>query len=210
MDLAPGGVAVGAGIGEPMMRVNVLPRLPRSRALPRPSAKALTALAILLACAFACAAQSATRPGPWVADNGDGTYRNPILFADYADPDVIRVGDDYYMVSSSFQNVPGLPILHSTDLVNWELVGYALQSLPSPRYDLPRHGEGVWAPSLRYHNGEFWIYFGDPDLGVFLVKSRDPLGPWEKPVLVNDAQRGCLKSGGRVARSEGCSLASAI
>jgi beta-xylosidase len=141
---------------------------------------------LLLATVSALAAP--TKPGPWIADDGHGSYRNPVLFADYSDPDVIRVGDDFYMVSSSFTNVPGLPILHSTDLVNWSLIGYAQQSLPSPRYDLPRHGEGIWAPSLRFHNGEYWIYYGDPDLGIFMIKARDPRGPWDAPVLVKQAK----------------------
>ncbi len=105
----------------------------------------------------------------WVPDNGDGTYRNPVIFADYSDPDVVRHGRDYYLVSSSFNCVPGLPILHSADLVNWRIVGHAIDRLPSPRYDRPRHGEGCWAPSIRYHEGEYWIYYGDPDLGIFMV-----------------------------------------
>jgi beta-xylosidase len=124
----------------------------------------------------------------WRADNGDGTYRNPIIYADYSDPDVIRVGDDYYMTSSSFQCVPGLPILHSKDLVNWRIIGHALAKQPSPRYDLPRNGEGCWAPSLRYHAGQFWIYYGDPDLGIYMVKTSNINGPWETPVLVKSAK----------------------
>src|SRR5690242_12875046 len=87
----------------------------------------------------------------WVADNGNGTYKNPVIHADYSDPDAIRVGDDYYMISSSFTHIPGLPILHSKDLVNWELIGHALKRLPSPHFDTVQHGGGVWAPSIRYH-----------------------------------------------------------
>src|SRR3954464_12975155 len=80
----------------------------------------------------------------WVADNGDGTYKNPILHADYSDPDAIRVGEDYYMISSSFEDVPGLPILHSKDLVNWKLIAHALDRLPPyEHFSIPRHGEGV-------------------------------------------------------------------
>ena len=124
----------------------------------------------------------------WQADNGDGTYRNPVVYADYSDPDVIRVGDDYYMTSSSFQCAPGLPILHSKDLVNWRIIGHALPKQESPRYDLPRNGEGCWAPSLRYHSGQFWIYYGDPDLGVYMIKTKDIRGPWEAPVLVKTAK----------------------
>ena len=118
----------------------------------------------------------------------DRTYRNPVLFADYSDPDVVRVGEDFYMVSSSFQVVPGLPILHSKDLMNWTIIGHAIERLPSPRYNTPQNGGGVWAPSIRFHQGFFWIYYGDPDLGVFMTKARDPRGPWDKPVLVREAR----------------------
>src|SRR5690242_10522656 len=80
----------------------------------------------------------------WVADNGEGTYKNPILNADYSDPDAIRVGDNFYLVSSSFEDVPGLPILQSKDLVNWTIIGHALKRLPPyEHYSVPRHGEGV-------------------------------------------------------------------
>ncbi len=131
---------------------------------------------------------SVTPPADWNPDNGDGTYTNPVLFADYSDPDVIRVEDAYYLVSSSFNHVPGLPVLQSADLVHWRIIGHALSRLPSPMYDAPRHGGGVWAPSIRYHDGEFWIYYGDPDLGIFLVKSKRPEGPWDPPVLVKQAK----------------------
>ncbi len=125
----------------------------------------------------------------WVADNGDGTYRNPILHADYSDPDAIRVGEDFYMVSSSFEDIPGLPILHSKDLVNWTLIGHALQrQQPLEHFSIPRHGEGVWAPSIRYHNGEFYIYYPDPDFGIYLTKAKNPKGPWSEPVLVESGK----------------------
>lgn len=121
----------------------------------------------------------------WAADLGDGTYKNPILHADYSDPDACRVGNDYYMVASSFTAIPGLPILHSKDLVNWELIGHALKRLtPLDYYSTVRHGGGVWAPSIRYHRDEFWIYYPDPDFGIYLTKSKRPEGPWSEPVLV--------------------------
>lgn len=121
----------------------------------------------------------------WVADNGDGTYKNPVLHADYSDPDAIRVGDDFYMTSSSFEDVPGLPILHSKDLVNWTLIGHALKRQPPfTHFSIPRHGEGVWAPSLRYRNGEFYLYYPDPDFGIYLTKAKNAAGPWSEPVLV--------------------------
>jgi beta-xylosidase len=119
----------------------------------------------------------------WVADNHDGTYKNPILYADYSDPDVCRVGDDYYMTASSFSSIPGLPVLHSKDLVNWTLIGHALQQYPDEAFDRPQPGKGVWAPSIRYHKGQFYIYWGDPDRGVYMVKAKNPAGPWEKPIL---------------------------
>ena len=121
----------------------------------------------------------------WVADQGNGTYFNPVIHADYSDPDVCAVGDDFYMTASSFGCTPGLPILHSKDLVNWQIVNYALKEIePKVFYNQPQHGKGVWAPSIRFHNGMFFIYWGDPDFGIFMVKTKDPLGEWEKPVLV--------------------------
>ncbi len=121
----------------------------------------------------------------WVADNGDGTYKNPILYADYSDPDAIRVNDDYYMVASSFNCIPGLPILHSRDLVNWELIGYALQKQPPfDVFDKIQHGNGVWAPCIRYHKNEYYIYYPDPDFGIYMVKASNPAGSWSEPLLV--------------------------
>jgi beta-xylosidase/pectin methylesterase-like acyl-CoA thioesterase/lysophospholipase L1-like esterase len=124
-------------------------------------------------------------PAPWTADLGDGTYANPILFADDSDPDVVRVGEDYWMTASSFNQVPGLPILHSRDLVHWELVGHALTRLvPEEIYREPRHGNGVWAPAIRHHAGRFWISFADPDFGIYVTTAIDPRGPWSAPALV--------------------------
>ena len=136
---------------------------------------ALMPLTALMAASIVAAAAGL----PWSADRGDGTYQNPVLHADYSDPDVVRVGDEYVLVASSFHEVPGLPLLVSRDLVNWTLVGHAAKRLPSPDYDLPRHGRGVWAPSIRHHGGLFWVFFGDPDLGLFVTRARDPRGPWE-------------------------------
>ena len=130
----------------------------------------------------------------WCPDKGDGTYTNPVINADYSDPDVCvgPSGEDYYMTASSFQCTPGLPILHSRDLVNWEIVGYALKELYTgypelvKHFNTPQHGNGVWAPSIRYHDGEYYIYWGDPDFGAFMVKTRggNPAGEWEAPVRV--------------------------
>ena len=103
----------------------------------------------------------------WVSDNGDGTFKNPILHADYSDPDVIRIGDDFFMTASSFNASPGLPILHSKDLINWKIVNYALKEiLPKDIFAVPQHGNGVWAPRIRLHNNEVYMYWGDPDFGI--------------------------------------------
>lgn len=123
--------------------------------------------------------------------HGD-TYTNPIIHADYSDPDVVASpdGGTFWMTASSFQDSPGLPILKSTDLVNWELVNYAIDRVPP--YDAyngaPQHGHGVWAPSIKHHNGEYYIYWGDPDFGVFMIKTTDPEGVWSEPVLVREAK----------------------
>lgn len=120
----------------------------------------------------------------WSPDNGDGTYTNPVLNADYSDPDVVRVGNDYYMTSSSFCDFPALQILHSNDLVNWTLVGTAMTHYPDSDFDVPSHGNGVWAPSIRYHDGEFYVCYGDPDRGIYMIKTRDPRGQWDEPMLI--------------------------
>jgi len=124
----------------------------------------------------------------WSPDAGNGRYRNPVLFADYSDPDVVRVGDDYYMTASSFNAFPALPILHSKDLVHWTLVNHAVPRWRDSAFDAPEHGNGVWAPSIRHHDGWFWIFWGDPDRGIYMVKARDPRGAWEPPVLVKAAR----------------------
>ncbi|MEH7222656.1 glycoside hydrolase 43 family protein [Bacillus sp. JJ1566] len=120
----------------------------------------------------------------WQADLENGMFQNPILHADYSDPDVIRVGKDYYMVSSSFHMSPCLPVLHSTDLVNWKIINHVADTLPFESYDNPRHGDGVWAPSLRYHEGRFWVFFGAPDEGIFMSTAEDPAGEWTPLHLV--------------------------
>lgn len=126
-----------------------------------------------------------TPAAPWVPDQGDGTYRNPVLFADYSDPDAVRVGDDYYLIASSFMHSPGLPILHSKDLVNWSLINYALRAqIPVDHFAKPRHGQGVWAPAIRYHDGKFWIFYPDPDFGLYVITAKSPTDKWSDPVLV--------------------------
>ena len=140
---------------------------------------------LLMMLALPMAALAQYKSQVWSPDNGNGTYTNPIINADYSDPDVCVAGEDYYLTASSFNCIPGLPILHSKDLVNWEIVGHAVKELePKQEFDRPSHGNGIWAPSIRYHNGEFYIYWGDPDYGVFMVKTKDPAGEWSKPLCV--------------------------
>lgn len=118
-----------------------------------------------------------------------GRYRNPVLAADWSDPDAVRVGDDFYLTASSFCRVPGLPLLHSRDLVHWRIVGHALDRLaPAEEFAEPRPERGVWAPALRHHAGRFWIFYGDPDRGVFQVNAADPGGPWTEPRLVKEGR----------------------
>jgi len=131
-----------------------------------------------------------TSPAPyvskvWVADQGNGTYKNPVLNADYSDPDAIRVGDDYYMIASSFDGIPGLPILHSRDLVNWTILAHALiKQPPFEHFSKVQHGNGVWAPAIRYHNGEFYIYYPDPDFGIYVTRAKTVTSKWSAPTLV--------------------------
>lgn len=121
--------------------------------------------------------------------NLSGTeYVNPIIHADYSDPDAIASpdGKTFYMTASSFQSAPGLPILKSTDLVNWAIVNYALPEVPPAEFysAVPQHGKGVWAPCIRFHDGMYFIFWGDPDFGIFMIKTADPEGEWSAPTLV--------------------------
>ena len=131
----------------------------------------LTLLLALLALPLASLAQN------------DRIYTNPILHQDWSDPDVCRVGSEFYMTASSFNFMPGLPVLHSRDLVNWDLIGSALPSYGGNKSTV-QHGKHIWAPSIRWHDGWFYIFAADPDRGIFRVRAKDPAGPWEEPVLV--------------------------
>lgn len=147
--------------------------------------KGLFFILSLSVCSLFHPAMAQYRSEVWVSDEGNGMYRNPVLHADYSDSDVCAVGEDYFLTASSFNCTPGLPILHSKDLVNWKIVNYALKKVePVEYYNEARHGKGVWAPSIRFHEGVFYIYWGDPDFGIFMVKTRDPYGEWDAPVLV--------------------------
>lgn len=126
----------------------------------------------------------------WCPDLGNGKYKNPVLYADYSDPDAIRVGDDYYLTSSSFGCLPGLQILHSKDLVNWHILGAAIPTTVPPveTPERPEHGNRVWAPSIRFHNGTYYIFWGDPDQGIFVVRAAHPEGPWSEPLLIKEGK----------------------
>lgn len=145
-------------------------------------------VAVLLLCG--CSETSVSYPKYstkllWQSDLQNGYYQNPILHIDYSDPDVVAVGDEFYMTASSFNAAPGLPILYSTDLVNWQLINYALpQQVPHHRYSVPQHGNGVWAPTLRYHEGTFWIFYPDPDQGIFVIHTQNPREAWSEPKLI--------------------------
>lgn len=115
----------------------------------------------------------------WFPNQSDEKYINPIIYADYSDPDVIRVDDDFFMVASSFNCMPGIPILHSKDLVNWEIINHVYDSLPLERYNRPVHGEGSWAPSIRYHNNKYYVYFCTPHDGLFMATTNNPKEDWE-------------------------------
>ena len=153
-------------------------------------------ISLLLAAALGSMpmASMAQESATWNPNLPGGKYRNPVINADYSDPDVCRVGNDYYMTSSSFACFPGLQVLHSTDLVNWKIIGAALTDdypvLPEFRgtsldwRKRIQHGNYVWAPAIRFHEGWFYIYWGDPDQGLFMTKAQDPAGTWSKPVCV--------------------------
>jgi beta-xylosidase len=135
---------------------------------------------------FITAAAQTTQWSNWQSwgDLQNGKYINPVLPADYSDPDCIRVGDDYYAISSTFQYSPGMVVLHSKDLVNWKIIGHAVNDIRtiSPEMNWDRmnlYGKGIWAGAIRYHDNRYWIYFGAPDEGYFMTTAKDPEGPWE-------------------------------
>lgn len=117
----------------------------------------------------------------WLADNNDGTYRNPVIYADYSDPDIVHVAGTYYMVASSFNHIPGIPVLESVDLVNWKLINHVVPRLPAPFFDSVQPGKGIWAPSIRYHDGYYWVFYSMPDHGIFMSKAKSPHEAWSTP-----------------------------
>lgn len=123
----------------------------------------------------------------YVTDIKNGCYQNPVLPMDFSDPDAIRVGEDYYLISSSFTYLPGVPVLHSKDLVHWERIVNCVERLPFDRYAQPAHGCGTWAPALRYHAGRFYAFIPLPDEGIFYTEATDPAGPWSALHCVKSA-----------------------
>ncbi len=126
--------------------------------------------------------------GKW-GDQGDGTFLNPVLPADFSDLDAIRVGDDFYAISSTMQYSPGMAVLHSSDLVSWQIVGHVVSDLTALDPELGagrmnRDGRGIWAGSIRFHDGHFWVYFGTPDGGIYMATAKHPEGPWSSPKAV--------------------------
>jgi len=140
----------------------------------------------LLLCLFS---QHASAQQSWTADNGNGTFTNPLFYDEFSDPDVIRVGDDYYLAGTTMHAVPGLVILHSKDLVNWENISYCFDrfdfddpafSLSGPQ-DKNRgeiYGEGIWAPCIRYANGQFYVFSNVNGKGLQCYTAKDIHGPW--------------------------------
>jgi len=121
----------------------------------------------------------------WTADNGNGTYTNPLFYDEFSDPDMIRVGNDFYLAGTTMHDVPGLVILHSKDLVNWEFCSYCFDrfDIPEDRFSLKNgkeiYGQGIWAPCIRYNNGTFYVFSNVNGSGLQLYTSKDPKGPWK-------------------------------
>ena len=121
----------------------------------------------------------------WTADNGNGTFTNPLFYDEFSDPDILRVGDDYYLAGTTMHSVPGLVILHSKDLVNWENISYCFDrfDFPEDRFSLKNHqeiyGQGIWAPCIRYANGQFYVFSNVNGKGLQCYTAKDIRGPWE-------------------------------
>mgnify|MGYP000289530515 FL=1 len=134
---------------------------------------------------------SAQVTGRW-GDQGGGTFRNPVIAADYSDPDPLRVGDDYYLVASTFESYPGVTILHSKDLVNWTTIGAALTDLVAvdSAYSvkrMERYNGGAYAPTISYHRNKFYIYVNLYTDGFYMATADNPKGPWKRQVWTSFA-----------------------
>ena len=135
-------------------------------------------------CLMACMALNANAQQSWTADNGNGTFTNPLFYDEFSDPDIIRVGDDYYLAGTTMHTVPGLVILHSKDLVNWENVSYCFDrfDFTDDKFSLKNHqeiyGQGIWAPAIRYANGQFYVFSNINGKGLQCYTAKDIRGPW--------------------------------
>lgn len=142
--------------------------------------KTLISLALL---ALGLGAQAQTTS--WTADNGNGTFTNPLFYDEFSDPDILRVRDDYYLAGTTMHSVPGLVILHSKDLVNWENISYCFDrfDFDDDAFSLKNHkevyGQGIWAPAIRYANGQFYIFSNVNGKGLQCYTSKDIKGPWK-------------------------------
>lgn len=143
---------------------------------------------IITFCVFFYMALLQVNAQSWTSDNGNGTYSNPLFFDEFSDPDMIRVGDDFYLAGTTMHAMPGLVVLHSKDMVNWEFLSYAFDTLGlGPEFNLENgkeaYGQGIWAPCIRYHNGIFYIFTNVNGHGMQVYISKDPKGPWvHKPM----------------------------
>ncbi len=143
---------------------------------------------LLLLSLLAGGSSAVAAAATWTADNGNGTYTNPIFYDEFSDPDLVRVGDWFFMTGTTMHAVPGLPVLRSRDLVNWEFVSYALTEFPSgAEYRLEDgkdlYGQGIWAPVLRHHDGRFHIFANINERGLHVFTAEDPAGPWAHTVI---------------------------
>ena len=142
-------------------------------------------LLICLSIVFSPIFSSPVGAQSWTADNGNGTFTNPLFYDEFSDPDILRVGDDYYLAGTTMHTVPGLVILHSRDLVNWENISYCFDrfDFDDPAFSLQNkkeiYGQGVWAPCIRYANGQFYVFTNINGKGLQCYTAKDIRGPWE-------------------------------
>jgi xylan 1,4-beta-xylosidase len=144
--------------------------------------KILISLKVFVFCVYQLGAQS------WTADNGNGSYTNPLFYDEFSDPDIIRVGNDFYLAGTTMHAIPGIPVLHSKDLVNWTFLGYVFDRLNmGPDFRLENgheaYGQGIWAPCIRYRNGTFYIFSNINGYGMQVFMAKNPAGPWEHKVM---------------------------
>lgn len=120
----------------------------------------------------------------WTPDNGNGTFTNPLFYDEFSDPDIIRVDNDFYLTGTTMHCVPGLPVMHSKDLVNWEFLGYVFDRFTfGEEFNLENgkeaYGQGIWAPCIRYNKGTFYIFTNINNHGMQVFTAKDPKGPWK-------------------------------